>query len=147
MVTRASITTAHAVANLAAARLGRRRSVSMMISLRSSWQSCTSTVISHALRRISAARVPSSRAGSSSERSESFSLFFAFFCGFSALIYAGAESGKAGEASTKNGESPADKKSYSSDFSRELARWIFFKFFLMFFLLFVVFYREIFFAY
>lgn len=79
MVTRASIATAHAVANLAAARLGRRRSVSMMISLRSSWQSCTSTVISHALRRISAARVPSSRAGSSSERSESFSLFFVFF--------------------------------------------------------------------
>lgn len=78
-VTRASIATAHAVANLAAARLGRRRSVSMMISLRSSWQSCTSTVISHALRRISAARVPSSRAGSSSERSESFSLFFVFF--------------------------------------------------------------------
>lgn len=33
MVTRASIATAHAVANLAAARLGRRRSVSMMISV------------------------------------------------------------------------------------------------------------------
>ena len=48
------------------------------------------------------------------------------------LIYAGAESGKAGEASTKNGESPADKKPYSSDFSRELARWIFLNFFNVF---------------